>query len=428
MKKILITFFVFITFINNTFAAECALTSKASPALLEYVENNRKIIKTISTQLSQSETKESLGQNIETEYDKTKSSSVKIYNQIFNFDSYYSYFIYFAVFPTSNEIPKEVKRDYRILENEGKGIKYYLDQIVKNGKSDVIIKSACKDISVNCDFPEEITAGELIGKLTANNEAVMNLFRNAVIGEINKDTTTINLVNNNFELEIQTNYGIVAYSKCSEADGGFFDTVSKKFKEIGEMNNLGKDGIQKWRDAIDLMQGNDTTNEKYLNAEKRILKKELSKKGISTDSQSNMLDSLQNYNSEGFSKDNNFIKNTFNNTRIKLEKKLKEFKGEVIGDFFSKKATDIISINSTITAKENSTDTNKIKEKIDKMYLELSNFEGPSEENTANFRTRILNINSDLGGAINTLNEICPKSVKVCNSQDSGKGDCGKCN
>ncbi|MDD3144538.1 MAG: hypothetical protein PHV23_00340 [Candidatus Gracilibacteria bacterium] len=428
MKKIIITFFVFITIINNTYAAGCVIKDKSSPALLEYIENNRKIIKTISSQLSEDTTKESLSKNIDDEYNKTKSSGLKIYNQIFNFDSYYSYFSYFATFPISNEVPKEVKRDYKLIESEGKGIKYYLDQIVKNGKSELVIKNICKDITVNCDFTEEMTAAEIIGKLTANNEAIMDLFRNAVIGEIYKNPTKLTLINNNFEAEIQTNYGIVAYSKCSEEKGGFFDTISTKIQEIGELNKEGKDGIQKWKDAIDLMLGNDTTNEKYSDTEKRVLKNELSKQGISGDSQSNMLNSLEKYNSEGLSKDNNFIKNTFNNTRVKLEKKLRAFKNEVIGDFFKKKTGDSISIESTISAQKNSTDTNKIKEDIDKQYLELLNLSADSETNTANLRSRILNVHFDLSNSINTLEGICPNSVNVCKQQDSGKGDCGKCN
>ncbi len=428
MRKIVITFFVFITLINNTYAAGCVIKDKSSPALLEYIENNRKIIKTISNQLSEYTTKESLSKNIDDEYNKTKSSWLKIYNQIFNFDSYYSYFSYFATFPISNEVPKEVKRDYRLLESEWKWIKYYLNQIVKNWKSELVIKNICKDITVNCDFSEEMTAAEIIWKLTANNEAVMDLFRNAVIWEIYKNPTKLTLINNNFELEIQTNYGIVAYSKCSEEKWWFFETISTKIQEIWELNKEWKDWIQKWKDAIDLMLWNDTTNEKYSDTEKRVLKNELSKQWISWDSQSNMLDSLEKYNNEWLSKDNNFIKNTFNNTRVKLEKKLRAFKNEVIWDFFKKKTWDSVSIESTISAQKNSTDTNKIKEDIDKQYLELLNLSADSETNTANLRSRILNTHFDLSNSINILEWICANSVKVCKQQNSLKWDCWKCN
>ncbi|MDR0771827.1 MAG: hypothetical protein LBF15_01920 [Candidatus Peribacteria bacterium] len=47
-----------------------------------------------------------------------KNEGIRISNSVFSMDSYYSSFIYYAVFPISNEIPPEVKRDYRLLENE----------------------------------------------------------------------------------------------------------------------------------------------------------------------------------------------------------------------------------------------------------------------------------------------------------------------
>jgi hypothetical protein len=33
-------------------------------------------------------------------------------------DDYYSSFIYYAVFPISKEVPRDVRRDYTALENE----------------------------------------------------------------------------------------------------------------------------------------------------------------------------------------------------------------------------------------------------------------------------------------------------------------------
>jgi len=432
MRKIFFTFFVFILSINNTFAGSCNIKDKTSPALLEYVNNNREVIRTISAQLVESyeqreNEEKSLSKEVENEYVKVKSSALKIYNEIFNFDSYYSYFTYFASFPISNEVPHEVKRDYRIIEAEWKWIKTYIDNILKNNQWEVIIKNVCKNIKTRCDFPDEIEAWELIWKLTANNEAVLDLFRNTVIWESVKNPVKIKLVNENFELEIQTNYNIESYSKCSE-EGWFFEKIKNSIKEISILNQEWKDWIQKWKDAIDLMLWNDTKNENYSQAEKRLLQNELSKQWISWDSQSNMLNALDKYNSEWFSRDNNFIKNTFNNTRLKLENKLKEFKDDVIWDFFDKKTWDNVNINETITAQKNSTNTNEIKENIDSMYLELLNFEWSSELNTVNLRSKLINVHIDISNSINTLTKTCPKAVEICKQQDSWKWNCWECN
>lgn len=430
MKKILITFFIIFTSISSTYASNCMIKDKSINSLNEYIENNRIVINNINKQLIEGEEskEKSLNQETENEYNKVKTSWLKIYNNIFHFDSYYSYFKYFASFPISNEIPYEVKRDYRLLENEWKGIKSYLNNIVYNWQTDLIIKNVCNWVKWNCDFAQEIKAWELIWKLTANNEAIMDLFRNAVTWEIYKNPTQITLVNNNFKLDIQTYYSIEYYSKCSEEKWWFFDTIMTSIKQIWTLNKQAKDWIQKWKDAVDLMLWNDTNNESYAEAEKRLLKNELSKQWISWDNQSNMMDSLDKYNSEWLSKNNNFIKNTFNNTRLKLENKLKEFKDEVIWDFFKDKQDEIININSVIKAQNNSTNTNEIKENIDKIYLELMNFSAVSENNTINLRAKLIEMHTDLSNSINILEISCPKAVKICNEQDYGRWNCWKCN
>lgn len=430
MKKILITFFVILLSISTTYASNCIIKDTPIDSLNEYIENNRIIINNLNKQLiDKDKTKEkSIIQEWTDEYDKVKTSWLKIYNSIFYFDSYYSYFKYFASFPISNEIPYEVKRDYRLLENEWKWIKSYLDNIVYNWLTDTIIKDICNWVKWNCDFESEIKAWELIAKLTANNEAIMDLLRNTIIWETYKNPTQITLVNNNFQADIQTYYSIEYYSKCSEEEWWFFDTIMKSIKEIWTLNKQAKDWIQKWKDAVDLMLWNDTTNETYAETEKWLLKDELSKQWISWDNQSNMMDSLDKYNSEWLSKDNNFIRNTFNNTRLKLENKLKEFKNEVIGDFFQKKQEWNIETTSIIKAQENSTNTNEIKENIDKMYLELSNFSAISENNITNLRSELLEMHIDLSNSINILDISCWKAVTICNQQDYGRWNCWKCN
>jgi hypothetical protein len=41
-----------------------------------------------------------------------------MYNKILNWDNYNSYFDYYVIFPLSNDVTMEVKRDYSSLENE----------------------------------------------------------------------------------------------------------------------------------------------------------------------------------------------------------------------------------------------------------------------------------------------------------------------
>lgn len=433
MKKLFLTFFVLLISSNQVLASGCLIKDKSAPVLLEYIKNNRLVIKNITWELSKNNNTNSSSKtvswNIWKEYENIKSSWLKIYNEIFNFDSYYSYFNYFAIFPIKNEVPLEVKRDYNILLNEWNWIKSYLESILKSWKWDIIINNACKWVN-NCNIWNDLAAWFVVWKLIANNDAIMDLYRNTVIWEIYKNPTEITLVSNNFSLEIEKYYNIASFSKCSEEEWWFFNRIYTKWiLIINENIKLWKDWIKKWQEAIDLLLWNDTTNEKYVDLEKRLLKEELSKQWIYWDSQTNMLEALDKYNIEWwFSENNNFVVNTFNNTRTKLEKKLKEFKEEVIWDFFKKKNTENININNILDAQKNSINTNEIKETIDRAFLEMSNLEWISEMNTTNIRNRIINVHIDLSNSINTLELTCPKAVQVCNEQDYGNWNCWKCN
>lgn len=431
MKKIILTFFVLLVSYNQVLASGCLIKDKSAPVLFEYLQNNRDVIKNITWEISKTSTnnEKSLSWNISNEYEKVKSSWLKIYNEIFNFDSYYSYFNYFAVFPIKNEIPIEIKRDYNILLNEWNWIKSYLETVLKTWKSEIKVSDPCKWIN-NCNIEKDSTAWFIIWKLIANNDAILDLYRNTVIWEIYKNPTEITLVNNNFFLEIEKHYSITSYSKCSEEEWWFFHRIYTEWIQlINENIKLWKDWIKKWQEAIDLLLWNDTTNEKYVELEKRLLKEELWKQWIYWDSQTNMLNALDRYNIEWwFSENNNFIVNTFNNTRIKLEKKLKEFKEEVIWDFFEKKWEENINITNILDAQKNSINTNEIKESIDRVYLEMMSLEWISEMNTTNVRNRIINVHIDLSNSINTLELTCPKAVQVCNEQDHWRWNCWKCN
>jgi hypothetical protein len=118
MKKIFLTFSVFLTLLNiNTVSAEpsCAIEYQPSEQLRQYIENNRKVIKNITKEISAS--------NQQSEINKTWNDSkntVRVFNNLISWNSYQTYFNYYLIYPLSNDIPYEIKRDYRLLENESK--------------------------------------------------------------------------------------------------------------------------------------------------------------------------------------------------------------------------------------------------------------------------------------------------------------------
>jgi hypothetical protein len=82
MKKIIITLLVFIYFINNSWAAEqqCLIKDSPSPALLKYIENNRKIVKKITNIVS----KAKIDENFENNIVENKNDLIRMYNRLIN--------------------------------------------------------------------------------------------------------------------------------------------------------------------------------------------------------------------------------------------------------------------------------------------------------------------------------------------------------
>jgi len=434
MKKIILTLFVLILNINYTYAGECLIKNKTSPSLLEYIENNRNVIKKITTQTikesnKKNEETKTITWNVKNEFSTLKYDAIRIYNEAFDFNWYYSYFKYYAVFPISNEVPYEVKRDYRILENENKWLKKYIENIVKSWKSNIDIIWICEWIEWKCDYKSKIKNTELIWKLIQNNQNILDLYRNVVIWELKTNDYNYQLVGNNFEAEIKTNYSINSYSKCWEEEGWFFETISKSIANIWTLNKQWTDWIQKWKDAWWLLIWKDTSKSEYQKLEKDLLKKELSRQWVSWDNQQNMLEALDKYNSTWFSQNNNFITNSYNNIKNKLEKEFKKFNDEIIWDFFEKEEWEEVSINDINRASLNSEWSENIKKRIDTLYLEQNNFEWISELNTDNTRARIISTYIEISNSINTLNKTtCRVAVKVCKAQDPSKWDCWECN
>lgn len=431
MKKIILTFLVLLISIsyNQTYANEsaCKIKNKSSEALLDYISNNRAVVRNITTQISLNTQNKTLSWNFTNEYDRKKWSILRVYNQAFDFNWYFSYFKYYAVYPISNEVPYEVKRDYSLLEKEWEWLKFLLEKSVKNNSSEIKLNWLCNWISVKCNLSDWITVENALWILIKNNSRILDLYRNVVIWEKIWNYSDITLVSNNFELDIETNYNNKAYWECSN-EWWFFERISDSIKNISILNQEWKDWIKKWKDAINLLLGKDVSREEYEKIEKELLRKELSRQWVYWDNQTNVLNALEKYNQDwGFSQNNNFLYNTFKNNKVKLEKKLREFKEEVIWDFFRKKEWETITVTQTNTADKNAKNTTEIKERVDALNLELSSFAWISEVNTDNLRSRLINIHISISNSINTLNQTCKMAVEACNQQ-WWWWNCGSCN
>jgi hypothetical protein len=67
-------------------------------------------------------------------------------NSIFSWNGYESYFKFYVMLPLSpikQEIPYEIMRDHKIIQNEGKTLESTLQKLVKNGTDSSPTKNLC---------------------------------------------------------------------------------------------------------------------------------------------------------------------------------------------------------------------------------------------------------------------------------------------
>ena len=438
MKKIFLTFFALVISFNITFAEdwECAIKNDAAPILKEYIKNTKEITKKITQAISEEKEKSSDW----TLFDpfsinwvwKVNSFFRSAYSKIFNYEWYFSYFEFWAVFPISNEIPYEIKRDYKLLQRENNSINSYLKTIARKGLTWTKIENICDWVSfLNCNLPANSTVWDLITIIIDNHNAVSNIYRNVVMWKTTEMKEPYVLVPDNFEEELKNYYSPEKYSTCSKEKWWFFDKIEKSFDKITDYQNNYKNWVQKWIDAWDLAQWKDTSKRKYSDIERQLLARELARNWIQWDSQRSMLEALAKFNQEWLTKDSNLAYNTFNNTWNRLAAWLKKLKDDTIWDFFNKpeqKNKPMVKVDEILKAQNNSVTINDLKQRINKLYLQLSQSEATSQQNATNLISRMIKTHIDILQGIDSLSKACEKAREVCLKQDPNKWNCWKCN
>lgn len=310
MKKLLIIIFLISIIPNYTFAAwACLIQDKSAEVLSEYVKNNRKIIRNLTKNIKQENNTKSTDKWffdwIANDLSQAKNQSISVFNELFNYPWFYSYFNYFAVHPISNEVPYQVKRDYKILEKEHEWLIKYVKSLDTTWWWNITVKDACSWVDKNCNLDNK-TSKEVIWELIKNNDRIMDLFRLVVMWESWNFEWELILVDNNFQLEIEKNYWPDSISECNATEWWFFDTITKAIDNIKLLGQEWEDWIQMWRDAWDLMLW--TEPDTQILAEKDVFREYLSDEWISLENQNIMNDNLIKYNQWWLSLNNNYTK------------------------------------------------------------------------------------------------------------------------
>ena len=423
MKKIIISFLVALLFIQNAMA-DCKIKNQPSEELKAYIKDFETMMKNISS-YSAPKKERSI-------YDFW----VGLYNEAFQFENFTTKFDFFTDFIKTQELPKEVIRDYNKLKNEDNYLRETTKYVSNNNLSQVKVKNICAGISWRCDFKDWDELWYVLRKVGKNHEVIKTVFMKIASGDedFSKQIKNYILIRNNFFNDMATHYSNISNIECSKEKWRFWDRISQKTNEIFQNEKSAKEWAKKWKEAREMISKiKALPREEQEAIERDLLNKELSKQWISWDAQKNILEALEKYNKNGgFSADNNPISNTFKSAIQSFKNAYQGLKEEVSADFIEnyrkKSANQPLPVQETAIAKWNTKESKSVKSRIEQLYFENKNYSAVSEYNEDNLRTKLIDSHTSISNSIKKLIKTCKMAVKICNQQDAWNGDCWDCN
>ena len=442
--KSIITLLVLISIPTYSYAAPaCLIKNKTAPFLSQYIKDNRLVVKNVTNAIIKE--KKKLNDNKIRENNKDKSQidkvlwnlnssiskvwtdatnalneTASIFNEMFNFTWYYSYFKYFVTYPISNEVAFQVKRDYTLIVNENKWLLEFIKKMDQNWEWNIKVDEPCKWVvnwlnKCNLELKWKTTK-KIIWKLAQNNDIILDFYRSSVIwADLDFSYDDFILVPEDFLTKMKNNYWELSVLKCNEEKDWFFTTIKKAIDDITLINKTSEKWIQKWKDAYALLLWASPGEETKI--EKKKLKEYLSNNWIPTDKQDIMLSNLDKYNeNKSFSLNNNFVTNTFKSIQNKIQKSLKKWKDENIWNNIPKE-TKKVSIDKIQTINNILNKNKELQNNITNLYQSEIPFATAWDITTETLRGKIINTHISIQKSIDTLEKTCILSVKVCKEQ-----------
>lgn len=434
MKKIvlLLTFLLSLSYLSvnaDECSQSCKLTEWTPEVLENYISNLRIVIWNLTLETQQVEANSWISKDLK----ELKSQMIKLYNLTIDWSWYFSYFEFFVVYPISNEYVPEIRRDYQILDIESKWIERYKKALVTRWLSSVEItkEKACKWVeNKNCNL-EWWNILEVLAEIEKNHEKVKDYFRLSILWKKSQFTWwDIMFVENNFKEELSKHYNENTTKECSLCEWGFFDRIEKAIDEVQDLQNLWKEWIKKWQDAISLIDWS-LDDKEYERREREILIDELWRQWLSSWQADAILKNLDRYNSWWwFSLDNNFITNSFNYLKDSVVSESNTFYESVLKNFNSDKILETFWFRDRIPIKDIAwTDaslktTQEVQQRIDLMYKKELPFAEMQDVSNEALQSKIIYMHYNLSQAIKTLDWTIETAEKVCNKQATWMWNC----
>lgn len=422
MKKITIFYILILSLLPNiTFWLEssekCLISDWTSPVITNYIKNIRTVLGNINSQLIQSTPDKSIKVN----YTKAKTLVSRWFFGITNWDYYWSYFNFYVTYTISNEYVAPIWRDYNILENETKWLDKYYNYLINKWFLEITLnkEDICKNVE-NCNYDWNVI--DILTKIKWELEYFKNYYRWSILNSgIVLDKTKLQLIPESFEQDFEKYYNSDSTLNCSR-DWWFFERISKKAQEIINWQEMSKDWIKSMKEAIALARWEWYWDKTYADIEKELLQKELARQWVNPNQAEVMIQNLEKYNTSWFSKDNNFITNSFNYIYSNIKNQLNDFNKTVLETFDDEKKS--IWVENFMEIKKWNEVENEIAKNIAELYHTQIPNTSSQEELIDNVIWRLVKMHNNINNSIEVLDKTIKISQKVCNSQAFGKWKC----
>lgn len=423
MKKIYFTFLVFILtgiswlvfWYPIAIAAEdcswqCKISDGPAPAILEYIQNTNKVISLVRSQPRPP----SRGGDYWVTVRGANRNVIWAFNSLFNWNSYYSSFDYYVTLPISQNVPPQIKRDIQLLENHIKMLSRLLESTVRKWNTDKIVNVCSGLESYNCKLDN--TEGKVILiALIRNSENILNYIRLSIQWKWDEHTGNFILVKDNFQQELDIYYNSYTLESCGKCQWNFSETVQTSMTSITDYNKLWKNGIQRWKDAWNLLIWN-VSEAKYREIERQVLSRELSRQWLRGEQSEIIMGNLERYNGNGFSLSNNYVANSFAPAARSLGKVVDEF-SLAMEKAYERYGWNPVPFVELITVEEEVKKSTILEKEILAFYethRPLANIQDVSAETLL---WRIRDYHLSLSAIIKQLSDIVSVSEAVCDSQ-----------
>ena len=287
----------------------------------------------------------------------------------------------------------------------------------------------CAGITVNCDF--EWNASTVMWLIANNHENFLEYFRLSILGKKASFNKTLSLVWDDFQSDFWEYYNENTSDNCSSCEDNFKDRMKKAISFLSNIQEVGKNGIKEWQDAIAILNGSIDERE-YERLERELLEEELSRQWISSKWSEAILNNLDRYNETGgFSLDNNFITNSFDYFINSVKSEIQEFRDSVLEEFnepvdhpVAPNSSPSVPIEKFNTTHKELWTTKTVEEQIAEMYQKELPYANLQDDSDESLRARIIQMHFDLSKSIEMLSKTIKVSQKVCNDQARWEWKC----